>query len=341
MRLSRLDMFEEMWRKVSEIVPRDSSILVTGANGLIASNLVDTLMYFNERYKTCNVVIALCRNAEKAQKRFEQFQENKLFKLTIQDVQNFTLDFHSDYIIHAASNAHPMAYSLKPIETMKTNLLGTIRLLDYANRERCKKFVYVSTSEIYGEVPEGVNKLSETEYGHINTLNPRSCYSESKRCAETLCVCYSKEKEMDVSIVRPGYIYGRQITEDNSRADAQFLRCVLAKQNIVMKSAGEQKRSYCYVADAVTAILYIMKSGGNGEAYNIANSNSEATIKEFAETMADIGGVSVEYEIPSIEEKRGYSMIKNSLLDDQKLRALGWTSSYDLKRGLKATVEEE
>ncbi len=339
MKLLKKNVFQVAWEQVSDIVPRNSSILITGANGLIASDLVDTLMYFNKEYAINNRIIALCRNKERAQKRFTSFLDCPLFELEIQDIREFRMEQYVDYIVHAASNAHPRAYAMRPIETMQTNLLGTMRILNYASSEQCKKVVYVSTSEIYGEVPDGMDRFQETEFGCINTLNPRSCYSESKRCAETLCACYVKERGVDISVVRPGYVYGRQITEENSRADAQFLRRVLAKENIIMKSKGEQKRSYCYVMDAVTALLYVMVRGKTGEAYNIANSNSEATIKQFAETMAQIGDVSVEFDLPSEEERSGYSVIKNSLLDDGKLKKLGWKASYDLKQGLTAAIK--
>lgn len=339
MELLKKNVFQVAWEQVSDIVPRNSSILITGANGLIASDLVDTLMYFNKEYASNNKIIALCRNKERAQKRFTSFLDSPLFELEIQDIREFGMEQYADYIVHAASNAHPKAYATRPTETMQTNLLGTIQILDYASSKQCKKVVYVSTSEIYGEMPDGMDKFQETEFGCINTLNSRSCYSESKRCAETLCACYAKERGIDISVVRPGYIYGRQITEENSRADAQFLRKVLAKENIIMKSKGEQKRSYCYVMDAVTALIYVMVCGKKGEAYNIANSDSEATIRQFAETMAQIGDVSVEFDLPSEEEKSGYSVIKNSLLDDGKLKKLGWKASYDLKQGLTAVIK--
>ena len=339
MELVKKNVFQVAWEQVSDIVPRNCAILITGANGLIASDLVDTLMFFNKEYAVNNKIIALCRNTERAQKRFASFLDSPLFGLEIQDIRGFRMRRHVDYIVHAASNAHPKAYATRPIETMQTNLLGTMQILDYASSEQCKKVVYVSTSEIYGEMPDGMDRFQETEIGCIDTLNPRSCYSESKRCAETLCACYAKERGIDISVVRPGYIYGRQITEENSRADAQFLRKVLAKENIIMKSKGEQKRSYCYVMDAVTALIYVMVKGKTGEAYNIANSNSEATIKQFAETMAQIGEVSVEFDLPSEEEKSGYSVIKNSLLDDGKLKGLGWKPSYDLKHGLTAAIK--
>lgn len=325
--------YERIWAKVKNIIPQNSSVLVTGANGLIASNLVDSLMYFNEAYATNNMIIALCRNEEKARKRFGRYLKSGKLNIWCQDICEFDMNQTCDYVVHAASNAHPLAYATKPIETMRTNFIGTMKVLDYASEKKAKSVVYISTSEIYGENHK--DRLNEQEYGSVNTLNPRSCYSESKRSAETLCVCYSKEKNLDVKIVRPGYIYGAQITEDNSRADAQFLRNVIADENIVMKSEGKQKRSYCYVSDAVSAILYVMLLGKTGEAYNIANTNSEASIREYAEMLAIQGGVKLVFDIPSENEKRGYSVVNNSLLSDTKLRNLGWIPQYNLQQGIE------
>ena len=140
--------------------------------------------------------------------------------------------------------------------------------------------------------------------------------------------------DLDVKVVRPGYIYGAQITSENSRADAQFLRNAIERKNIIMKSLGQQRRSYCYVADAVSAILLVLFKGEKVAAYNIANKESEATIAEYAKALADARKIKVIFEVPDEVEKAGYSQVKNSLLDDSKLRDLGWTPHYDLKSGV-------
>ena len=334
MEAAREKEFLKVWEQVKNIIPRNKKILITGSNGLIASNLVDTFMYFNEQFKTSNIIAAMCRNQEKGAQRFKAYMSRPTeFQLLAQDVCNFSVKERYDYVIHAASNAHPLAFATKAVEKMNTNLMGTLKVLEYAETYKVKKMVYVSTSEIYGEADGYIDRFSETEYGSINTLNPRSCYSESKRCAETMCVCYGKEREIDISIVRPGYIYGAQITEDNSRADAQFLRNILKHENIVMKSAGEQRRSYCYVMDAVCAILFVLLRGGRNEAYNIANMDSAATIIEFAEALSEAWNVKVIFDLPSDIEKSGYSIIKNSLLNDEKVKQLGWRPNYNLEEG--------
>lgn len=317
------------------------SILVTGANGLIASCLIDVLMYLNLKRSYNIDIYALCRNIDKAKIRFEEYKNYNKFHILNQDVcEPINLDIKINYIIHAASNAHPLAYSKYPVETMKTNFLGTMNLLNYSKDYKIERLLYVSTSEVYGENLNISNGFDEECWGKINILNPRSCYSESKRAAETLCVSYMKEYQTDVVIARPGYIYGPMITEENSRADAQFLRNALGGNDIVMKSKGEQVRSYCYVMDTATALLTILLKGRNGEAYNIANRNSEVSISEFAKAIAEYANVGLKFEIPDSVETQGYSVISKSVLNSQKLEGLGWRPVYSLNQGIKHMIND-
>ena len=230
-----LGEFDKIWTDVRGFMPVNSRILITGANGLVASNLVDAFMHFNKKYDTHNHIEAVCRNREKAEKRFVDYVGSDEFSICCQDVCDFELDQPCDYIFHTASNAHPLAYSIKPIETIKTNVIGTMKILEYAVKANVKKIVYVSTSEIYGDknADTANERFVETEYGSINTLVPRSCYSESKRCAETVCICYGQEKDLDIKIVRPGYIYGAQITDENSRAESRLTRRLISPKKVL------------------------------------------------------------------------------------------------------------
>lgn len=319
---------------------RDKRILVTGAGGLIASVFTESLLYLNTAYDLHLTVIALVRSAEKAKKRFKAYQADSALQFLEQDVcAPLPADFYADYIVHAASPAHPIAYANTPVETMRANLLGTINLLSHAKETGCKRFLLVSSSEVYGENNENASGMDELFQGKLlNTMQPRACYPESKRASETLCAAYMQEYGLDVTVVRPGYIYGAQITADNSRADAQFLRNAANGENILMKSRGEQKRSYCYVADAASAMLFVLLCGQAGEAYNIANPKSEARICEFAEALAQAASVSVTFALPPEDEVRGYSKVNNSLLSADKLLSLGWVPQYDLQAGAVQAV---
>lgn len=314
----------------------EKSVLITGAGGLIGSALVDAFMEMDD-YVT---VYALGRNGEKLRQRFTHYSNRSDFHIVEGDVTQVVIpsDIQADFIVHAASPAHPLAYAKTPVDVMQANLLGTIRMLELARRWGAR-LLFVSSGEIYGISHDSNSAFTEIEQGYIDILNPRSCYPESKRAAETLCASYHQQYGVDTVVARLCHIYGAFITSDNSRMDAQFLRCAIESKDIVMKSPGTQVRSFCYVKDAVEALLYILAKGPGGEAYNIANKSSVASIHEYAETLAAAAGVGVVHDFPSEEEQRGYSLVTRAVLNASKLEALGWCPRYDLKSGITEMVK--
>lgn len=320
----------------------NKNILITGANGLIASVLVDSIMNLNLSYNYKINVYILCRNKEKAKKRFCDYYNDKRFNVIVQDVcESFDFNIDFSYIIHAASNAHPSAFIQDPVGTIKTNVLGTLNILNYINR-KCPsaRYLFLSTGEIYGKGFKEKQIFDENVYGAIDPLDFRSCYPMSKKMSENLCISYIKQYGLDCVIARLCYIYGASITDSNDRADAQFLRNVLNNENIILKSKGEQLRSYCYVADAVTALLTIMLKGNKGEAYNIANKSSNKTIFEYANIMANISGTKIVLnENITQKEKSGFSKLSYAVLDPRKLEELNWMAAYNIKDGLERTIE--
>lgn len=324
--LATLDIpFEEISNK---------NILVTGANGLIASYLIDFLVYVVETKKINLNIYALCRNEEKASKRFISHRNKEYFNLIIQDVcddYNFKIKF--DYIIHAASNAHPKAFLENPIGVIEANVIGTKKLLDYSVKNGNERFLYISSSEVYGE-NQLVEKYKEDDYGKIETMNFRSCYPESKRMAETLGCCYEKQYGINFISVRPGYIYGANYIEESTRANEEFIKLAIAGKDIILKSKGEQIRSYCYVADCVSAILLILLKGESGRAYNIANEEQEISIKKFVESLTEIANVKVILNIEDTQNK-GYAKIKNTILDSSNLKVLNWKTKFNIKKSME------
>lgn len=312
-------------------------ILITGATGLIGTSLIKRILKDNANNKRFHVT-ALVRDKNKAENRFHNELSRNDFELLVGDVvdKDTFIDGKWDYIVHAAGNAHPKAFALNPVETMTANLIGTMNLLEYSRTHTVKKLLYLSTGEIYGDATTyDEHGWDESVQGVIDSMNPRSCYPESKRAAETLCVSYFKEYGVNTVIARLGYVFGVDITEDNSRADSQFLRNVLAGENIVMKSKGDQVRSYCYVKDCVEAMLLLINKGESGEAYNVANKECIHTIREYAETLAKVYGVQVVFDIPDEIEKRGYSTMKKEVLNAKKLYALGWKPEYTLSMAME------
>ena len=297
------------------------TVVITGATGLVGAELVD---YFTSQGAE---VISAVRDITRAKGRAVKYDA----------CEPLNFDFRADYVIHAACSAHPMAYSTDPAGIMRANLTGTMNLLEYA-RETGARLVFLSTGEIYGNDPISDEGFSEDETGKIDTMNPRSCYPESKRAAETMVAAWVKQYETDAIVARLCHVYGPAITPTNSRADAQFLRKALAGEDIVMKSAGSQVRSFMYVKDAARAIAVIMEKGEKGQAYNVA-SRTVGSIRDYAQTLADISGVKLVFENPDDVEMAGYSKVSRAVLNPAKLESLGFESKYDLYTGLKETFE--
>lgn len=319
------------WEKLS-----GANILVTGATGLIGGCLVEALLLNPKRDY---LVYASGRNRERAMSRFKNIADDATFHFVEYDVmQPLESDVRFDYIIHAASNANPKFYATQPVEVMKANFDGVANLMEYGINHGMKRFLYVSSGEVYGE---GDGRVFTEDYsGYVDCVKPRSCYPSSKRAAETLCVSYAAEYGADVVIARPCHIYGPHFTEQDNRVYAQFIRNVLRGEDIVMKSTGEQFRSWCYVVDCVSALLHILLKGKCGEAYNIADAESNISIRELAETIAAIGGRKVVIDIPDIYEKRGFNVVSKSVFSTEKLFALGWNAQNHIITGLQHTVYE-
>ncbi len=315
---------------------QDCNILITGATGLIGSCLIDILMSKNDSNYN---VFASGRNENRAKKRFKKYLNNPYFHFIQYDVIDYLesdIDYH--YIIHAASNASPNLFATKPVEIMKSNLYGICNLIDYGLNHNLKRFLYVSTGEVYGE---GDGRVFTEEYsGYLDCTKPRSCYPSSKRASETLCVSYGAEYNVDTVIARPSHTYGPYFTESDNRVYAQFIRNVLKGENIIMKSTGSQFRSWCYVVDCASALLYILLKGEKGQAYNIADNNSNISIKELAEMIAEISDKKVIIDLPSDIEKKGFNTVTKSVFSTKKIENLGWTIEGNMRDKMISTIEE-
>ncbi len=311
---------------------RSARILITGATGLVGAFLTDCLLALSDQNALDLRLYALCRNAARAKERF-----GERVNAIAADVSEATALPECDYIIHAASNAHPKAFSADPVGTMLGNILGVRNLLEHLRAQGHGRLLFVSTGEIYGDNPAIRDGFAETDFGKIDSMNPRACYPESKRAAETLCASYLSQYRVDSVVARLCYVYGPTITNENSRADAQFLRNALSKTDIIMKSAGAQVRSYCYVADAARALIAILSGGESGSAYNVANRAAVRSIREYAEALAKVAGVQVKFETPEDAEKRGYSTVSRAVQKPDRLEALGWKPLFSFEEGIEHT----
>ena len=315
---------------------KNKSILILGANGLIGSGIIDVLAYLNSELNYNIKIICSVRNKNKILDRFNSYNNLKIVEQDL--LKDFTITEKVDYVINAASNAHPLAFSTDPVGTISANFIGTKNILEYCKSNKVKRMLFISSGEIYGQGSDDIKAFKEDYSGKINSTDFRSCYPIGKLAAESLCASYLEEYGVKTVIARLCHTYGPTQQENDSRASQQFIKNVLNDKDIVLKSPGVQVRSYCYVLDSVTGILRILLDGKSGEAYNVANNASILSIREFAETVAATKNRKVIFDIPSESEKRGYNKVTRSVLDGTKLEKLGWKPIYGYKEGIKETI---
>ncbi len=315
-------------------------VLLSGATGLVGSYLVDVLMTKNMEGLDCTVY-ALGRNSERAMQRFSKWNKDPNLQFISYDINKpFMRDDIGtvDYVLHMASNTHPMQYSTDPIGTITTNIIGVQNMLEFAVKHHAIRFVFISSNEIYGENRGDVELFDENYCGYINSNTMRAGYPESKRCGEALCQAYKVQKELDIVIPRLTRSYGPTMLRSDTKAISQFINKAIDGEDIVLKSTGTQYYSYTYMADAVSGLLYVFLYGENGEAYNIADEASDLMLKDLASIIAGSVGKKVVFEIPDVVEAAGYSKATKARLDGSKLKKLGWKPRYDIKRGIERTM---
>lgn len=322
------------WEKLS-----NKTLLISGATGMIGKCLIDVVMHKNKEENLNCKIVALSRDRAKEKERFDTYIGDKNFKYICQDINNsFSIDDSIDFIIHAASNTHPILYANDPIGTITSNVIGTYNLLKLASEKTIERFLFLSSVEIYGENKGDVDTFDEKYMGYINCNTLRAGYPESKRMGESLCQAFMEQKNVDFVIARLSRIFGPSMLMTDSKASSQFIKNALKNEDIVLKSEGKQLYSYCYVSDAVKAILFILLKGKSGEAYNVADDSYNICLKDFSMNIAEMVGRKVIFEIPNYNEIKGYSKATKALMNGKKIKELGWSVNKKMNERISETL---
>ena len=323
------------WEKLA-----NKTLLVTGATGLIGTVLVDALMKKNLDDDLNLTILAAGRNEKKSAERFADYADDKNFRFVKLDV-NAPIDIAApvDFVIHAASNSHNYLFATDPINTVTANILGTHNLLELCRMKNVSRFVFVSSGEVYGKALRPEDIFDEKYCGYIDCNTLRAGYPESKRASEALCQAYISRHNVDVVISRLCRIYGATMRLDDSKAMSEFIKNGVRGEDIVLKSEGLPKFSYCTATDAARGILFCLLNGKCGEAYNVADSSEILSLREIAEYISGLNGRKVIFELPNETQRKGFSTVVNAILTNDKLRALGWSPKDDTRSGVKKAVE--
>jgi len=322
---------------------QDSTVLISGANGFLPAYLVEVLMRLSEEKGKNIEIIALVRDQDRAQKRFEHHQGKKNLKFLVQDVCDpivLPTQQKVDFIVHAASQATPRLYGIDPVGTMLPNIVGTNNLLELARIKNSRGFLYFSSGEIYGETSDEQIPTREDYPGSVDPAKVRSCYGESKRAGETLCVSWHHQYGVPIKIVRLFHTYGPGMNLEDGRVFADFVSDIVHNRDIIMKSDGKQTRAFCYLADAIAGVLTVLLKGAPGEAYNVGV-NKETSIKNLADMLVSLfpeRGLAVKMRIPDGVEGQTNSKINRTCPDIFKVKTLGWTARTEITEGFRRTI---
>lgn len=322
---------------------KNSKILVAGSTGMIGQNAVARIKELNRTDNAGITVIAHGRNEEKLKAIYGEDIKNGSLEYLVSDVADIEYDGEIDYIIHSASITGGSKQHLEfPMRTLDNAIDGTRRILNLALEKKVKGVVFLSSLESYGIPTVTRDYVKETDGGYVDPMNPRSSYPEGKRISECLFTSYAKQYGVPATVARLTASFGACASLTDNRVFAQFARSIIAGEDIVLKSTGETVRDYCDAYDVAEALLVILANGTPGEAYNVANMDTEISIRDLAKTYVELypeSGSKLVFDLKEDARNLGYNPTMRTVLSSEKLMNIGWKPKYGIEDMIKHLVE--
>ncbi len=321
-----------------------SSILLTGSAGFLGYQFLHFFYYLEKnlgfRFKCVTAVDNYVRGVPDWLKKVKS--NFSALELVQDDVLKFTPLREYDYVIHAASIASPTFYRKYPLETIRVNVNGTDRLLDFLKQQtnKPKSFLFFSSSEIYGDPAPSCIPTPETYLGNVSCYGPRACYDESKRVGETVCYNYFQQYDLPIKIVRPFNNYGPGLSIHDRRVIPDMFKSLILQNTITLLSDGKATRTFCYVADAVAGYLKALLSPYHGEIFNIGSDSPEVSIYDLAQLIKKIiGNDNTRINLETSADKHYLTDNPNRRCPDlsKARRLLAYDPSITLEQGLELT----
>ena len=300
-------------------------IMVTGGAGFLGSHLCARLL--GEGHE----VLCVDNYFTGRRRNIAALLDDERFELMRHDI-TFPLYVEVDEIYNLACPASPVHYQFDPVQTTKTSVVGAINVLGLAKRTRAKVF-QASTSEVYGD--PSVHPQPEGYWGNVNTLGPRACYDEGKRCAETLFFDYHRQHKVRIKVVRIFNTYGPHMHPQDGRVVSNFIVQALQNRPITLYGDGTQTRSFCYVDDLIEGFRRLMDAPDDVTGpINIGNPG-EFTMIQLAQTILELTGS----RSPLVHEPLPVDDPRQRQPDITLARdTLGWEPTIPLKAGLTRTI---
>jgi nucleoside-diphosphate-sugar epimerase len=319
----------------------NKTVLISGANGFLPAYMVESLLLLNSKRGANVRIVAWVRDLEKARKRFSEYLKRGDLSFIVSDVAaRIESNEKFDFVIHAASQASPKYYGPDPVGTLNANVLGTNNLLELARSSSSESFLFFSSGEVYGTVDDHRIPTKEDDYGYLDPTDVRSCYAESKRLGETMCVSWNRQFGIPSKIVRPFHTYGPGMDLNDGRVFADFVRNIVESKNIEMKSSGHAQRAFCYLADATIGFFTVLLQGANGMAYNVGNPDAEISILDLANRLVNLFPEKHLAVVLKENDTKGYlrSAIPRNCPDIGRMKQLGWVPTTGIDAGFLRTV---
>lgn len=315
-----------------------STFLITGATGLIGSLLVKALIERNKKYNSNINFILLVRDLEKAKTIIPDVPEIKYIVSPLEELDLDSLKKQNfDYIIHAASPTKSSYFVEHPVETIDTALIGTKKMLELTKNDKNKVMIYLSSMEMYGQFEKQM--VAENDQGFIDPLSPRSSYSGGKRACELYCAAYAYEYGSKVRIARLAQVFGAGVSSSETRVYKMFSDAAINKNDINLSSDGSTVSNYCYTTDAILGLLTILTKGKDASAYNVCSDPTGMTILDIANWISEEYSAGKMVVSTSKEPSQKYAPSTKMVLDNSKLKSLGWKPQYSLKDGYRRLIK--
>jgi len=316
------------------------TVLLTGGRGFLGRYFMEVFGALNEGILDEPVKLVAMDNMITAGKEGAEIPNFENVEFIEHDVtKDFNWEGPLDYVIHAAGIASPYYYRAYPLETLEVAITGTRKMLELADQHNAR-FVFFSSSEIYGDPDSKHVPMAESYRGNVSCQGPRACYDESKRVGETLCYIFHNSHGTHTNTIRPFNVFGPGMQETDYRVLPNFASRIKGGKPLHVYGTGNQTRTFCYITDAIVGFLQVVLKGVAGEAYNIGNPDPEISMIDLVKRIEKVSSVKTSYDVVEYPDSYPADEPNRRAPDIRKARLqLDYSPEVELDEGLRRFLD--